>query len=174
MEELKYPIGKFDFKGQPSRKTADEWIAQIEMLPGKLREALRGLSEEQLDTPYRPGGWTVRQLVYHVGDSHLNSYIRFKWTLTEEKPEIKAYDQDRWAKLPDTKNSRVEDSLAFLEILHKRWVLLLRSLSDEDLAREFIHPESGITTLGRTIGLYAWHGNHHLAHITSLRRREKW
>lgn len=174
MEDLRYPIGKFNFSGEPGRQQADAWIKEIETLPARLKEALKGLSKEQLDTPYRPGGWTVRQLVHHIGDSHLNSYVRFKWALTEDRPTIKPYDQDGWSGLPDAKLTDTGDSLAFIEILHRRWSLTLRSLSDADLQKEFLHPESGINTLGRTIGLYAWHGNHHLAHITSLRQRMNW
>jgi uncharacterized damage-inducible protein DinB len=174
MEDLRYPIGKYDFQGEITRAIADQWIEEIASLPKRLWETASGLSEKQLDTPYRPGGWSVRQLIHHIGDSHLNSYVRFKWALTEDNPTIKAYDQEAWAKLPDSQKTTVEDSLAFIDILHKRWLLLLRSLSEKDLKKEYFHPESGSTTLGKTVGLYAWHGNHHLSHITSLRKRMNW
>lgn len=174
MEELKYPIGRFKFDGEATREKIEGWIGEIETLPRRLRKAVEGLSEEQFDTPYRPGGWSVRQVVHHLGDSHLNSYIRFKWTLTEERPRIKPYYEDRWAELPDSLAANVEESLAFLEILHKRWVKLLRSLTDADWRREFDHPESGVNSLAKTLALYAWHGNHHLAHVTGLRERMGW
>ncbi len=174
MEELKYPIGRFKFDGEATREKIEGWLGEIETLPRRLRKAVEGLSEEQLDTPYRPGGWSVRQVVHHIGDSHLNSYIRFKWTLTEERPRIKPYYEERWAELPDARSADVEDSLAFLEILHKRWVKLLRSLKDADWQKEFDHPESGVNSLAKTLALYAWHGNHHLAHVTGLRKRMGW
>lgn len=174
MEELKYPIGRFKFDGEVNREKIESWIGEIETLPQRLRKALEGLSEEQLDTPYRSGGWSVRQVVHHLGDSHLNSYVRFKLALTEECPRIKPYYEDRWAELPDARTAEVEDSLAFLEILHKRWVKLLRSLKDADWQREFDHPESGLNSLAKTLALYAWHGNHHLAHVIGLRERMGW
>ncbi len=171
---LKYPIGEFDFAGEITRAVVNGWIDEIEQLPGKLRAVVSKLSDEQLDTPYRSGGWTLRQVVHHIGDSHLNSYIRFKWTLTEDTPTIKAYYEDRWAELPDYQRVPVAVSLDFIEALHRKWVILLRELSDADLQRAFIHPESGATLLGKNIGIYAWHGNHHLAHITRLCERKNW
>ncbi len=171
---LKYPIGEFVFDGQINRAVIHRWIDEIEQLPGNLRFVVSKLSEEQLDTPYRSGGWTLRQVVHHIGDSHLNSYIRFKWALTEDTPTIKAYFEDRWAELRDYQLVPVTVSLDFIASLHKKWVILLRALSDADLQREFIHPESGETPLAKNIGIYAWHGNHHLAHITSLCARKSW
>lgn len=172
--QLKYPIGEFAFDDEINRAVVNGWIDEIEQMPGKLRAVVSKLSGEQLDTAYRPGGWTLRQVVHHIGDSHLNSYIRFKWALTEDAPTIKTYYEDRWAELPDYQLVPVEYSLNFIESLHKKWVILLRALSDADLQREFIHPESGATPLGKNIGIYAWHGNHHLAHITSLCERKNW
>lgn len=174
MEDLKYPTGRFKFDGEVTRGEIQNWIAEIETLPRRLREAVESLSEAQLDTPYRPGGWSVRQVVHHLGDSHLNSYVRFKLALTEDRPRIKPYYEDRWADMPDSRSADVEDSLAFLEVLHKRWVKLLRSLKDEDWQKEFDHPESGVNSLAKTLALYAWHGNHHLAHVTGLRERMGW
>jgi hypothetical protein len=132
------------------------------------------LSPAQLDTPYRPGGWRVRQVVHHLADSHLNSFIRFKWALTEDRPAIKAYHEDRWAELPDYVDVPVETSLRLLDALHERWVALLRRLDAADLKREFLHPESGAVRLDVNIGVYSWHGRHHLAHITRLAEREEW
>ena len=141
----------------------------------QMRSAVAGLNEGQLETPYRAGGWTVRQVVHHVADSHLNSYIRFRWTLTEDTPTIKAYDETRWAELPDAKTAPVEVSLKLLESLHVRWVYLLETLDDEAFGRSFIHPETGeAISLERNLALYAWHGRHHCAHITSLRERKGW
>lgn len=174
MQDLRYPIGKFKHSGEISDRQIQSWIDDIEALPGQLRETVSGLTDEQLDTPYRPDGWTVRQVVHHIGDSHLNSLIRFKWALTEEMPTIKTYDQARWAELEDYRLVPVAISLNFIESLHTRWVVLLRSLSREDLARKFIHPEIGPVELGWNIGLYAWDGRHHLAHITRLKERMGW
>ena len=139
-----------------------------------MRDAVEGLSSEQLDTPYRPGGWTVRQVVHHVPDSHMNSYVRFKLALTEDEPTIKPYEQERWAELADARNEPVETSLVLLESLHRRWVSLLKSLKAAELARTFRHPELGVMTLDRNLALYAWHGKHHVAHIKSLRARNGW
>ena len=139
-----------------------------------MRAAVAGLTPEQLDTPYRPGGWTVRQVVHHVPDSHINSYVRFKLALTEEEPTIKPYDEARWAKLADTATTPVEVSLTLLDSLHSRWVPLLQSLTEADFARQFRHPELGMVRLDRNLALYAWHGKHHVAHITSLRERMGW
>jgi hypothetical protein len=139
-----------------------------------LRAALNGLSEPQLDAPYRAGGWTVRQVVHHVPDSHLNAYVRFKLALTEYEPTIKPYAEDRWAELADTKSTPIEVSLVLLESLHDRWVRLLRSLSGEDWRRQFRHPELGVVPLEKNVALYAWHGKHHVAHVTQLRKRMNW
>ena len=149
-------------------------IDDIAQTPAKLRAAVTGLSEAQLETPYRPGGWTVRQIAHHVPDSHMNSYMRFKLALTEDAPTIKPYAEDRWAELADTKATPIEVSLTMLESLHDRWVRLLRSLTAEEWKRTFRHPELGAMTLEKTLALYAWHGRHHVTHITSLREREQW
>jgi hypothetical protein len=172
--DFRYPIGRFTYERPLSDDQRRICIGQIEEAPSLLREAVRGLSQQQLDTPYREGGWTVRQVAHHLPDSHLNSYIRFKLTLTETEPTIKPYHEDRWAELFDSRTGDIEISLALLESLHKRWVLLLRSLTPQDFALTFKHPELGIVSLDRNIALYAWHGRHHIAHITSLRERMGW
>ena len=172
--ELSYPIGKYDFQIEVTEDDRRRFIDQIEEAPAQLREAVKGLLPDQLDTPYRPGGWTVRQVVHHVPDSHLNSYIRFKLALTEEEPTIKPYHEDLWAELADGRTAPVDVSLALLESLHSRWVMLLRSLTAKDFERTFRHPEIGVVSLSKILGLYAWHGRHHTAHITSLREREGW
>jgi uncharacterized damage-inducible protein DinB len=174
MENLQYPIGKFKPQEAWSDAETNENIKSIEHLPALLRHALAGLSEAQLDTPYRPGGWTVRQVVHHLADSHVNSYMRFRLALTEDRPIIKAYDEKAWAELPDAKTGSVEMSLHLLEALHLRWIALLKPLSQEQLQRVFVHPQSGENNLAKAIALYAWHGQHHLAHITTLREREGW
>jgi uncharacterized damage-inducible protein DinB len=174
MTDLQYPIGKFKYDGPLTPAQRQMCINQIEEAPARLRAAVAGLSDEQLDTPYRPGGWTVRQVVHHLPDSHLNSYIRFKLALTEDKPVIKTYEQDRWAELYDVRTAPIEASLILLEGLHRRWVTLLRSLSEKDFARTFQHPELGVVSLDKNLSLYAWHGWHHVAHITSLRERMGW
>ena len=149
-------------------------IDAIAATPANLRSAVRGLSEAQLDTPYRLGGWTVRQVVHHVPDSHSNAYTRFKLTLTEDVPTIKPYDEGAWAKLDDTRTTPIETSLAMMDALHDRWVRLLRSLGPADFARTLNHPENGIMNLDQLLALYAWHGAHHVAHITNLRRQNNW
>ncbi len=174
MNDLRYPIGKFVPPSELSAADRKPLIGQIAELPGQLRTAVTGLSPSQIETPYRPQGWTVRQVVHHVADSHLNALVRFKLALTEDQPAVKTYAEDRWAELPDAKSAPVELSLTLLESLHQRWVLLLRSLTDEQWARAFRHPEHGTIGLERTLALYAWHGRHHLAHITSLRERMGW
>ena len=171
--DLRYPIGHFQ---RPERLTEEQRASHIEAIaetPAHLRAAVAGLNAEQLDTPYRPGGWTVRQLVHHVPDSHMNSYMRFKLALTEHEPTIKPYDEARWAELSDAASS-IEPSLALLENLHKRWVVLLRSLAPSDWERTFRHPEIGLMRLDQNLALYEWHGRHHVAHITSLRERQGW
>lgn len=169
----RYPIGKFQFDGEITNDLIMSWINEIEDLPGLLRKAVKDLEHEQLDTPYRSGGWTVRQVVHHLADSHMNSYVRFKLALTEQNPVIKPYDEGKWAELPDS-TLPIEISLSLLEALHTRWVKLLRNLTSADMERTFIHPDSGEVSIGKNIGLYAWHGRHHLAHITSLCSRMGW
>ncbi len=173
MTDLRYPIGKFTYDG-PSLEQRQKLLDDIEQAPANLRGAVKGLSPQQLDTPYRPEGWTVRQVVHHVPDSHLNAYIRTKLALTEDEPTIKPYFEDRWARLADIQATPVEISLALLDSLHDRWVRLLRSLQPEDWKRPFRHPELGPMTLEKNLALYAWHGRHHVAHITSLRERNGW
>ncbi|HYM13065.1 MAG TPA: bacillithiol transferase BstA [Bryobacterales bacterium] len=174
MTDLRYPIGRFQFPDAVTQDQRGQFIDDIEAAPALLRAAVAGLSPEQLDTPYRPGGWTVRQVVHHVPDSHMNSYMRFRLALTENEPAIKPYDEKRWAELADARTAPLEPSLALLESLHRRWVLLLRSFQPADFARAFRHPELGLVTLERNLALYAWHGRHHVAHITSLRERMGW
>ena len=171
--DLSYPVGKFVWPAELSFSDTQVLIAQIEAAPEKLRAAVAGLTDEQLDTPYRPGGWTVRQVVHHVFDSHVNSYIRMKLALTEDNPVIKPYDQDRWALLPDSKEP-VEVSLAMIDGMHRRWVVVLRSLTEQQMGLTFRHPELGPVRLDKNIALYAWHGRHHVGHITSLRDRMGW
>jgi uncharacterized damage-inducible protein DinB len=174
MDDLRFPVGKFHYQGSVNDQQKKAFLDEIEQTPAQLRAAVRGLSDSQLDTPYRPEGWTVRQVVHHVPDSHLNSYVRFKLALTEDEPTIKTYAEDRWAELSDTKATPVEVSLVLLESLHDRWVRLLRSLTAEQWKRTFRHPELGAMTLEKTLALYAWHGRHHVAHITELRKRMSW
>jgi hypothetical protein len=174
MTDLQYPIGQPALRDDLTDQERRILIDAIAVAPGALRAAVAGLSPPQLDTPYRPGGWTVRQVVHHLADSHLNSYVRFRLALTEEEPTIKPYDQARWAELEDACAAPPELSLALLESLHARWVQLLRSLGPADFARTFRHPELGLMTLDRNLQLYAWHGRHHIAHITSLRTRMGW
>ena len=172
--DLSYPIGKYEHKESLSPTERETAIAQIAAAPKCLRDSVAGLSHQQFDTPYRPGGWTVRQVVHHVPDSHLNSYVRFKLALTENEPTIRPYDEALWAKLQDSRDTPVEVSLSLLESLHHRWEVLLRSLGPEDFSRRLRHPEHGPMTLDDLLGSYAWHGRHHVAHITSLRSREGW
>src|SRR6266542_2402494 len=162
--DLRYPIGKFEWQGKNTEEQRREFIRRIEEAPARLRAAVDGLSEEQLETPYREGGWTVRQVVHHLADSHMNSYVRFRLALTEEEPTIKPYDESVWAQLPDARTAPIEVSLTLLESLHRRWVMLLRSLSPADWERTFRHPELGIVSLDKNLALYAWHGAHHTAH----------
>jgi uncharacterized damage-inducible protein DinB len=172
-EDLRYPIGKFDSNIKVTPETRKNFIQTIEDLPKKIRDAVKNLSDEKLDTPYRPEGWTVRQLVHHVADSHLNSICRFKLALTEEVPTIRPYYEDRWANLADAQLP-IEDSLKIIEGVHSRWAALLNSMSDEDFQRKLNHPESGEWTLEKFLALYDWHSKHHTAHITSLRERNGW
>ncbi len=173
-EDLRYPIGKYQAPASIGRGEREAWINDMELLPAKLRQAVEGLSDTQLDTPYRPGGWTVRQVVHHVPDSHLNSYTRFRLALTEDAPTIKSYEESAWAELPDAKTGPIAISLDLLEALHGRFVMLLRSMDADGFGRVFQHPEWGKIRLDWTLGLYAWHSRHHVAHITGLRRREGW
>jgi hypothetical protein len=172
--DLQYPIGRFEWRGQNSADDRRRLIDAIDQTPANLRAAVEDLSEQQLDTPYRPGGWTVRQVTHHVPDSHMNAYIRFRLALTEEEPTIRPYDEGRWAELADARTAPVETSLVLLEALHLRWAMLLRSLSEADFARPFRHPELGIVSLDNNLALYAWHGRHHVAHIMFLRERMGW
>lgn len=175
IDKLKYPIGKFEKPENITEEILDKYIGDIESLPKRLKEEVDGLSNDQLDTPYRLGGWTIRQVVNHCADSHMNSLIRFKLTLTEDKPVIKPYFEDRWAELADSKNMPIEPAIKMIEGLHERWVILLKSLTQEELGRTYIHPEQGRKIrLDVTIGLYAWHCNHHLAHITGLKKSKNW
>ncbi len=175
MEDLRYPIGKFRYEGEPDSHQREQWIEQIAATPVNVRAAVAGLSPGQLDTPYRDKGWTVRQVVHHLPDSHLNAYTRMKLALTEDVPVIKPYEEARWAELPDGRAAPIELSLNLLESLHHRWVLLLRQLTPADFRRRFQHPEhSRPFELQETLALYAWHGQHHVAHIASLRRRMGW
>lgn len=174
-EELRFPIGQFETPNDITGKMLSKWISDISTFPTRLKEAIASLTDIQLDTPYRPGGWTIRQVVHHCADSHMNSLTRFKLTLTENRPTIKPYDEARWAELPDSKNARIEPALNMLEGLHERWTLLLHKLTAKDLEKIFIHPEQGREyRISENIGLYAWHCNHHLAHITTLKEREGW
>jgi uncharacterized damage-inducible protein DinB len=174
MTDPRHPIGKFHFEGPMSEQQRNEHLANIEQTPVRMRAAVAGLTQQQLDTPYRDGGWTVRQLVHHVPESHMNSYIRFKLALTEDEPTIKPYMEDRWAELPDARNEPIDVSLALLDSLHKRWMALLRAMKPEEWQRTFRHPDLGLMTLEKTLALYSWHGRHHTGHITALRDKMGW
>jgi hypothetical protein len=174
MSDPRYPIGKFTFEVPPTETQRNNYIEDIEKAPAELRTAIKGLSKAQIETPYRDGGWTVRQVVHHVPDSHLNAYVRFKLALTEDEPTIKPYLEDRWASTLDIPTTPPEVSLALLDSLHDRWTRLLRTLRPADWKRNFRHPELGTVSLERTLALYAWHGKHHIAHITELRKKMGW
>ena len=174
MSDLRYPVGEFQSRDQLNPAERRELIDQIAAAPARLRDAARGLDERQLDTPYRDGGWTVRQVVHHVPDSHLNAYTRLKLALTEREPVIKPYDQSAWAMLPDSAQVPIETSLVLLEKVHERFVTILRSMKEEEFARKLTHPEHGLMTLDWLVAMYAWHGRHHVAHITTLRDRQRW
>ena len=174
-DDLRYPIGKFKYQGSPTEEQRHQMMADIERAPAALRAAVAGLSSEQLDTPYREGGWTVRQVIHHLPDSHMNAYVRFKLALTEQDPTIKPYAEDLWAKWPDNQSTPIEVSLVLLESLHQRWAYLLNSLGPEDWKRNFRHPESERPVpLEKNLAIYSWHGRHHVAHITELRKRMGW
>jgi DinB superfamily len=173
-EALRYPIGRYRAPETIDARERETWIRELEALPGNLTRAIAGLNEAQLNTPYRPGGWTVRQVVHHYADSHLNSYTRFRWAVTEDVPVIKTYNEADWAELADAKTAPVELSLALIEPLHGRWVLLLRSFGDAEFARKVNHPEWGVVSTEWLLGSYAWHCRHHVTQITRLREREQW
>jgi uncharacterized damage-inducible protein DinB len=173
MADPRYPVGKFTPEENLSDARRSELIAQIAEAPAQLRAAVKGLDEKQLDTPYRDGGWTVRQVAHHLSDSHMNAYVRFKLAMTEDVPTIKPYNEKLWAETADTKIP-IAPSVTLLESVHARWVALLKGMSAEDYRRKLNHPEMGEFDLEKFLGLYAWHGRHHVAHITSLRERMKW
>jgi hypothetical protein len=173
LDELRYPVGHFKPAPPYSATQRSEFIQILRELPKRLRTAVDGLDDAQLDTPYRDEGWTVRQVVHHVADSHMNSYVRFKLALTEYEPTVKPYDEAAWAMLPDNRLP-VEVSLALTEALHRRWVELLESLTEKDFQKKFNHPERGLQDLATNLGLYAWHSRHHTAHVTGLRARMGW
>jgi uncharacterized damage-inducible protein DinB len=174
-EAERYPTGRFTYDGDTSSAARDARTATLAELPGALRAAVNGLSNEQLATPYREGGWTVRQLVHHVADSHMNAYIRFKLALTEQDPTIKPYEESEWAKLADTDAVPADVSLALLESLHARWVALLRAMSSADFERGYFHPDAKrVVPLDEALAMYAWHSKHHTAHVTRLRQRRGW
>ncbi|MBV6420441.1 MAG: putative metal-dependent hydrolase YfiT [Ignavibacteriaceae bacterium] len=173
-EKLKYPIGRYHEAENIEKAEINNFIKEIETLPQRLADAVRGLSTEQLRTRYRPDGWTIQQVVHHIADSHLNAYVRFKLALTEDNPVIKPYNEKLWAELPDSKLLDINVSLTLIDSLHKRWTALLKQLNDNELEKKFLHPDSGMKTLSETVCQYAWHGNHHLAHIISLKEKMKW
>jgi hypothetical protein len=173
LDDLRYPIGHFSppASSLPGIRAAN--IQTLRLLPERLKAAVAGLSDAQLNTPYRDGGWTVRQVVHHLGDSHANAYIRFKLALTEDWPAIKTYDEAAWANLPDSRLP-IDSSLAFVESLHARWVALLETMTDDDFRKGYTHPERGRQDLAMVMAMYDWHSRHHTAHITGLRARMGW
>ena len=173
LEDLRYPIGRFRPPASSDPAVRAGQITSLRLLPSALQNAVYGLTQPQLDTPYREGGWTVRQLIHHIADSHANAYIRTKLALTEDWPTIKPYDQDAWAHLADSRLP-IDGSLAMIAAMHERWVALLESLSDTDFERGYIHPENGRQNLATVLAVYAWHSRHHTAHITNLRSRQNW
>ncbi len=174
MSDLQYPIGPFKAPEPITAELQQQFITDIEQTPGKLRAAVAGLSATQLDTPYRPGGWTVRQVVHHLSDANVNQYVRVRLILTEDAPNVKTFAENPWAELSDARTAPVELSLDLLDALHKRWTLLLRSIKPEQWSRTMNHPERGIMRLDFAMAIYTWHGRHHVAHITSLRERMGW
>jgi len=173
LDDLRYPIGRFSAQAGGTAATRSAHIQALRLLPGQLRAAVSGLSDAQLNTPYREGGWTVRQTVHHLADSHANSFIRFKLALTEDWPTIKPYDEAAWARLADS-DTPIEGSLMFIDALHERWVALLESMTEQDFQKGFVHPVNGRQNLERALAIYEWHGRHHTAHITGLRTRNGW
>jgi DinB family protein len=174
MSDPRYPIGPSQMPAEITQSRREEAIASIARTPQALRDAVKGLNDAQLDTPYRDGGWTVRQLIHHVADSHMNAYVRVKLALTEEKPTIKPYEEARWAELPDGKTGPVEPSLELLDLLHHRWDRVWRAMKPEDFSRKLIHPERGERPIDWLLFIYEWHGRHHTAHITELRKQKGW
>ena len=175
MSDPRYPIGKYVHQDTPDGSTLSAWIAEVAAAPARLRAAVEGLSDAQLDTPYRDGGWTLRQVAHHVPDSHMNAYMRFKLALTEADPMVRGYDESLWAELPDARTGSVAVSLGLLDHLHERWVCLLRAMTPADFTRTLRHPEmDGPVPLSRMLGIYAWHGRHHPAQITTLRATRGW
>jgi hypothetical protein len=174
MEDLRYPVGRFEMPTVVAPAERERLIAGVEALPRALAEVVAGLSAQQLDSPYRPEGWTLRQVVHHVPDSHMNAYVRFRLALTEAQPTIKPYDEAAWAELPDARLGPIDVSLDLLAALHKRWVTLMRALSPGEWRRTFIHPERGALSLDQTLAMYEWHGRHHLAHVQRCRERNGW
>ncbi|MFC4872362.1 YfiT family bacillithiol transferase [Negadavirga shengliensis] len=175
IEKLKFPIGKFESPATITKDVLAKWISDISLFPVRLSSEVSYLTDEQLDTPYRPEGWTIRQVVHHCADSHMNSLTRLKLALTEDRPTIKPYFEDRWAELVDAKNMPIGPSIKMIEGIHERWTILLNNLTEEQYGRVFIHPEQGKTfRIDENIGLYAWHCNHHLAHITETKKRNNW
>ena len=173
MDELRYPVGRFTRSPSYSPSQRAEHIVTLRDLPDHLDAAVRGLDDPQLDTPYRDGGWTMRQVVHHIADSHMNSHVRFKLALTEHEPVIKPYDETAWATLPDNRMP-VNVSLALTRALHQRWVALLEAMTESDFEKKIAHPERGLEDLATSLALYAWHSRHHTAHITGLRARMRW
>lgn len=173
-KDPRYPIGKFNRSVVISKEMRNKFIKTIETLPSQLRKEVENLSQQQLDTPYREGGWTVRQVIHHLPDSHLNAYVRFKLALTEDNPKVKSYEEHLWAELKDTFDTPVELSLTLLDVLHKRWVILLNSLTNKQFERTLQYPEWGNIPLSTTLALYDWHSKHHLAHITELKKEMGW
>jgi DinB superfamily len=173
-DDLRYPIGQPERHKHLLPEQREPLIKYVAELPDRLAAAVKGLDAAQLDTPYRAGGWTVRQVVHHFADSHMNAFVRFKLALTENMPKVKTYDESLWAETAEAKTAPVGLSLGLIEHLHARWTLLMRSLAPKDWARRFDHPERGIITLDENLCLYAWHCRHHVAHITALRERESW
>jgi hypothetical protein len=167
--DLQFPVGKFTYDGPYSEEQRSTLIAQIEQAPAEMRQAYEQLPSGGIDTPYRPGGWTARQVIHHVPESHMHSYLRFKFAMAETEPTIKPYDEAAWAVMPDVSSTPPEVSLALLDALHHRWVAFLRTLKPEDWKRTFRHPQLGVMTLDRTLGLYAWHGRHHTGHLLSIK-----
>jgi len=175
LNKLKYPIGKFDCPNPITQNQIDAWISILEFFPNRLELLVKDLTNNQLDTPYRPEGWTIRQVIHHLSDSHHNSYTRFKWSLTEDKPLIKTYYEDRWADLFDSRIAPIEMSLNHLKAVHAKLVYLVKGLDVLELNKTFVHPEGNETVmLKENLGIYAWHCNHHYAHIEDLLKQKTW